>query len=52
VSGLEMVQTGVMLALLAVFLGLLAWLFRPGAREEARRDAAIPFRGDDGTDAA
>ena len=49
-SVLALVQTAVMLALVGAFLGLLFWLLRPGAREAARRDAAIPFR-DDGKDA-
>ncbi|MCB4823440.1 CcoQ/FixQ family Cbb3-type cytochrome c oxidase assembly chaperone [Roseicella aerolata] len=45
-SAAELLQIGVMLALIAAFLALLVRLFRPGAREEARRDAEIPFRDD------
>lgn len=40
-----------MLLVLATFLGLVFSLFRPGAREAARRDASIPFC-DDGKDGA
>ncbi|WP_205963518.1 CcoQ/FixQ family Cbb3-type cytochrome c oxidase assembly chaperone [Roseicella aquatilis] len=50
-SALALLQTGVLLALVLGFLLLLVRLFRPGAREEADRAAAIPFR-DDREDAA
>jgi len=50
-STAQLLQTAVLLVLLAAFLGLLFRLFRPGAREEARRAAKIPFR-DSGKDAA
>ena len=50
-SAAQMLQVAVLLVLLAAFIGLLFRLSRPGAREEARRAAEIPFR-DDGKDAA
>ena len=43
-SVIPLAQIAVMLALFAAFVGLLFWLFRPGAREAARRAADIPFR--------
>ena len=43
-SVIPLAQIAVLLALFAAFIGLLFWLFRPGAREAARRAAAIPFR--------
>jgi cbb3-type cytochrome oxidase subunit 3 len=52
VSGLgfpQLVQIGVLLLFVAVFVGLLISMFRPGAREEARQAASIPF-SDDGKD--
>lgn len=43
----QLAQVAALLLLLAAFLGLLLWLARPGAREAARRDAAIPFHEDE-----
>lgn len=37
-------QIATLLLLLGIFVGLVAWLFRPGARQAARRHAEIPFR--------
>jgi cbb3-type cytochrome oxidase subunit 3 len=48
VSGLStMLPTAVLLVLLAVFLGLVLRLLRPGAKAAAREAAEIPFRTDD-----
>ena len=53
-SGISLVQAAqiaLLLVLLAVFLVLVFSLFRPGAREAARRDASSPFC-EDGKDGA
>ncbi|WP_218014926.1 cbb3-type cytochrome c oxidase subunit 3 [Teichococcus rhizosphaerae] len=45
----QLAQIGLLLFFLAVFVGLLVSMFRPGAREAAREAASIPF-SDDGKD--
>jgi len=45
-SIIPLAQIAVLLVLFGAFVGLLFWLFRPGAREAARQAAAIPFRGE------
>ncbi|MGQ7791556.1 CcoQ/FixQ family Cbb3-type cytochrome c oxidase assembly chaperone [Faunimonas sp. B44] len=36
-----------LLFLLLVFLGVVLWVFRPGARKKYRDQANIPFKHDD-----
>jgi cbb3-type cytochrome oxidase subunit 3 len=45
-AALPYAQVATLLFFLAVFLGLVVWLLRPGAGAGARRDAEIPFRED------
>ena len=33
-----------MLAFVAVFVGIVAWTFRPGSRERFEKDADLPFK--------
>lgn len=45
----QLAQIGVLLIFVAIFVGLLLSMFRPGAREAADQAASIPF-SDDGKD--
>jgi cbb3-type cytochrome oxidase subunit 3 len=39
-------QVATLLVFAGIFVGLILWLLRPGARVAARRHAEIPFRED------
>ncbi len=39
-------QVATLLVFAGIFLGLVLWLLRPGAKRAARRHAEIPFRED------
>jgi cbb3-type cytochrome oxidase subunit 3 len=47
-SGVSLLQTAAMLALVAAYIGLMVRLLRPGAKAAAKRDAEIPFRDGEG----
>ncbi|MBK1636105.1 cbb3-type cytochrome c oxidase subunit 3 [Rhodovulum adriaticum] len=43
----EFADSWALLALTLFFLGVIAWVFRPGSTREYRDTADIPFRHDD-----
>ncbi|MEZ5685739.1 MAG: cbb3-type cytochrome c oxidase subunit 3 [Paracoccaceae bacterium] len=43
----EFADSWAMLAIFAVFIGVVAWAFRPGSRKTHEDVANIPFRHDD-----
>ncbi|MGC9417712.1 MAG: cbb3-type cytochrome c oxidase subunit 3 [Rhodovulum sp.] len=43
----EFAHSWALLALVLFFLGVIAWVFRPGSTKEYRDTADIPFRHDD-----
>ena len=43
----EMADSFGLLALFAFFIGVVLWVFRPGATKSYRDSAEIPFRHDD-----
>ena len=45
---LSILRIGSMLVFIAAFLGILAWLMRPGARRRGEQAAMIPLRDDPG----
>lgn len=40
-------DTWVLVAMVVVFVGIVAWVLRPGSRRRYREQADIPFRHDD-----
>ena len=43
----ELADSWALLILTLIFLGVIAWAFRPGARALHDDAAAVPFRGDE-----
>lgn len=38
---------GLFLGIPLIFLGIVAWIYRPGAKKRYQADANLPFREDD-----
>ncbi len=43
----QLADSWFLLAMFAFFVGVILWVFRPGAGQEYRETASIPFRHDD-----